>query len=148
MFGFYTVKGTSMCPTISDNSSVFVCPAWLGPPISLGDVVAAKVAGHKVIKRVIGVKKNGGVYGEALLSGDSSGLYGWVDNEAIIGKVIVIKDGSKRGNRGRTREPVDSKEGSTCRGSGKEVESSRVSVDSSPGNLSVFGNYNIHRDGG
>lgn len=83
------MHGNSMYPTLKPNQDILVW-CWFYTP-KLGDIVAVKVAGKEMIKRMQMSSDRGAfVLGDNEKESTDSRNFGWIKKDQIIGKVIYI----------------------------------------------------------
>jgi len=84
-----TVKGTSMEPLLREGDVVAVCLVRLDQ-LKRGDMIAFKQNGCVIIHRLVKRRKNGNTW-LYCQKGDNLNGWGWIPEEAIIGKVTSMK---------------------------------------------------------
>lgn len=74
----FEAKGHSMEPLVKNNEIVTVRP--LDRPLSVGDVVLARVRGHWYLHRVTALRQ-----GQAQIGNNHGGINGWTSTKNVIG---------------------------------------------------------------
>lgn len=86
---WFRVASDSMLPLIRRGDSVFIQPAT-AQEIRVGDIAAFESSGNLIIHRIVNTQQVTGSIRLLQLS-DAELLPGWVKEQAVVGKVVLIR---------------------------------------------------------
>ena len=86
----FTVYGNSMLPTLKPGRDVLVWCWFINPKV--GDLVAIKVNGKEMVKRVRQISSDRRIFveGDNKKMSTDSRKFGWIDRKNLLGKVIDV----------------------------------------------------------